>query len=378
MKRIGILGSTGSIGKGALQVIAHLKENLQVTALAAKSNIDLLEQQAKLFRPEIVAVWDEDKARELQKRIPNIPVLAGLEGLIAVATHSSVDLLLSAMSGFDGVLPTLKAIEAKKNVALANKEALVAAGKLVLELVALHGVDLIPVDSEHTAILQCLKGEDRAKIRRIILTASGGPFREIPNEKLSSISINDALAHPNYRMGPKVTIDSSTMMNKGLEMIETHYLYGVGIEQIEVVLHPEQLIHSMVEFNDRSIMAQMGEPNMLVPIQVALTHPEREEGILTPFDFTKAQSFRFAPWDQDKYRCLALAYDSLREGGSMPCFMNAANEVLVERFLTKEIGWLEISQKLETLMGDHLVALPKKYEDFAHIDREARLLAKRI
>lgn len=378
MKRIGILGSTGSIGKGALQVIAHLKENFQVTALAAKSNIDLLEQQAKLFRPEIVAVWDEAKARELQSRLPGIPVLAGLEGVIAVATHPSVDLLLSAMSSFDGVLPTLKAIEAKKNVALANKEALVAAGKLVLELVAMHGVELIPVDSEHTAILQCLKGEDRAKIRRIILTASGGPFREISNEKLSSISINDALAHPNYKMGPKVTIDSSTMMNKGLEMIETHYLYGVGIEQIEVVLHPEQLIHSMVEFNDRSIMAQMGEPNMLVPIQVALTHPDREEGILTPFDFTKAQSFRFAPWDQDKYRCLALAYDSLREGGSMPCFMNAANEVLVERFLTKEIGWLEISQKLETLMGDHSVALPKKYEDFAHIDREARLLAKRI
>lgn len=378
MKRIGILGSTGSIGRGALQVIQHLKDHLQVTALAAKSNIDLLEQQAKLFRPEIVAVWDEEKAKELQSRLPGVRVLGGLEGVCAVATHSSVELLLSAIAGFEGVLPTLRAIEAKKNIALANKEALVAAGKLVLELVKMHGVDLIPVDSEHTAILQCLKGEERDRIRRIILTASGGPFRDIATEQLGKISVTDALAHPNYRMGPKVTIDSSTMMNKGLEMIETHYLYGVAIDQIEVVIHPEQVIHSMVEFNDRSIMAQMGEPNMLVPIQVALTHPDRLEGILTPYDFTKAHSMRFAPWDQDKYRCLGLAYSSLREGGSMPCFMNAANEVLVERFLGKEIGWLDISQKLQTLMEKHQVATPQNYEDFASIDQLARHLAKRI
>lgn len=378
MKQIGILGSTGSIGKGALQVASHLKDKFQVTALAAKSNIDLLEQQAKLFRPEVVAVWDEDKARELQKKLPKVPVLAGLEGILAVATHPSVELLLSAMSSFDGVLPTLKAIEAKKTIALANKEALVAAGNLVMELVAQHGTTLIPVDSEHTAILQCLKGEERKNIRRIILTASGGPFREMPKEKLSQITISDALAHPNYRMGPKVMIDSSTMMNKGLEMIETHYLYGVAIDQIEVVIHPEQIIQSMVEFNDRSIMAQMGEPNMLVPIQVALTYPERCEGNLKPYDFTKAQTMRFAPWDADRCRCLELAYQSLREGGSMPCFMNGANEVLVERFLNKEIGWFEIGQKLATLMDDHQVADPKNYEDFASINGLARDLAKRI
>lgn len=378
MKRIGILGSTGSIGKGALQVIQHLKDKFQVTALAAKSHIDLLESQAKLFHPEVVAVWDEDKARELQKRLPGVTVLAGLEGVLAVATHSSVDLLLSSMSSFDGVLPTLKAIEAKKTIALANKEALVAAGDLVMQMVAENGIDLIPVDSEHTAILQCLKGEERKNIRRIILTASGGPFREMPKEKLAQISIADALAHPNYRMGPKVTVDSSTMMNKGLEMIETHYLYGVAVDQIEVVIHPEQVIHSMVEFNDRSIMAQMGEPNMLVPIQVALTYPERQEGILKPFDFTKAQTMRFAPWDADRCRCLALAYQSLREGGSMPCFMNGANEVLVDRFLSKEIGWFEISQKLEKLMEEHRVVTPKNYEDFASVNQLARDLAKRI
>ncbi|MBS0629737.1 MAG: 1-deoxy-D-xylulose-5-phosphate reductoisomerase [Verrucomicrobia bacterium] len=378
MKRIGILGSTGSIGKAALQVIQHLGDHLQVTALAAKSNIELLEQQARMFRPEIVAVWDEEKAKELQKRLPEIEVLGGLEGVSAVATHGSVDLLLSAIAGFEGVLPTLRAIEAKKNIALANKEALVAAGKLVLDLVKKHGVDLIPVDSEHTAILQCLKGEEEKKIRRIILTASGGPFRDIAGEKLKSITIADALAHPNYLMGPKVTIDSSTMMNKGLEMIETHYFYGVSIEQIEVVIHPEQIVHSMVEFSDRSIMAQMGEPNMLVPIQVALTHPDRMEGILTPFDFTQAHKMHFAPWDQDKYRCLKLAYYSLRVGGSMPCFMNAANEVLVGRFLGREIGWMDISQKLETLMEKHQVATPQNYEDFASIDLQARDLAKRI
>lgn len=378
MKRIGILGSTGSIGKGALQVIQHLKENFQVTALAAKSNIDLLEAQAKIFCPEIVAVWDKEKARELQKRLPAIPVLGGEEGVVAVATHSSVDLLLSAISGFEGVLPTLKALEAKKPIALANKEALVAAGKLVLELAEANGVEIIPVDSEHTAILQCLKGENRKDVRRIILTASGGPFREFTLGQLAHIDVGAALAHPNYRMGEKVTIDSSTMMNKGLEMIEAHYLYGTAVEQIEVVIHKEQVIHSMVEFIDGSIMAQMGEPDMLIPIQVALTHPERKKGILKPYDFTKGQTLNFAPWDRDKYLCLELAYLSLREGGSMPCFMNGANEVLVERFLRKEIGWLEISQKLATLMEDHRVAIPKKYEDLASIDDEARQLAKRI
>lgn len=378
MKRIGILGSTGSIGRGALQVALHLKDHFKVVALVAKSNIDLLEQQAKQFCPEIVAVWDENKAAELQKRLPDIPVLAGLEGVCAAAAHSSVDLLLSAIAGFDGVLPTLRAIEAKKNIALANKEALVSSGTLLLDLVKKHGVELIPVDSEHTAILQCLKGEERERVTRIILTASGGPFRDIAPEKLGQITVADALAHPNYRMGPKVTVDSSTMMNKGLEMIETHYLYGVSIDQIEVVIHHEQIIHSMVEFQDRSIMAQMGEPNMLVPIQVAMTYPDRLEGILKPFDFTKAVSMRFSPWDRNQYRCLGLAYCSIQEGRSMPCFMNAANEVLVERFLNREIGWLDIGRKLENLMENHQAQTLHNYEDFAGVDQLARHLARRI
>ncbi len=378
MKRIGILGSTGSIGKNALQVVQHLQDSFQVTALAVKSNIDLLEEQVRIFHPEVVAVWDEKKAMELQKRIPDTPVLAGDEGVIAVATHGSVDLLLSAMSGFEGVLPTLRAIEAKKDIALANKEVLVAAGRLVIELSSANGVSLIPVDSEHTAIFQCLKGEKSEEVRRIILTASGGPFREHSKEQLSGIGVKDALTHPNYTMGSKVTIDSSTLMNKGLEMIEAHYFYGTPVDQIDIVIHKEQIIHSMVEFIDGSIMAQMGEPDMLIPIQVALTHPDRAPGILKPFDFTKCEALHFKAWDADRFRCLELAYSAIREGGSMPCFMNAANETLVHRFLSGEIGWLEIGQKLESLMERHQVETPKHYAELASIDTEARQLAERI
>lgn len=374
-KRIGILGSTGSIGQKALIVAQHLPDELTVTALAAKSNIDLLEQQAKLFSPKVVAVWDEKKALELQKRIPRIPVLSGQEGICAISTHSDVDLLLSSIYGFEGVLPTLLALEAGKQVALANKEALVAGGILVTEASRKGGASLIPVDSEHTALFQCLVGEDRSTARRMILTASGGPFRTYSAEQLSRVGITDALKHPNYKMGAKVTIDSSTLMNKGLELIEAHFLYNMPIDQIEVVVHPEQVIHSMVEFCDGSIMAQMGEPDMLIPVQYALTYPERKRGILPPFDFTKFPALHFYPADTDRFRCLSLAYSSLRSGGSMPCFLNAANEVLVHRFLSKEIGWLDIGRKLEKLMEGHSVIQPKTYDDLVAIDGLARAKA---
>lgn len=378
MKRIGILGSTGSIGKNALRVIDHLPDTFQVSALVAKSSIDLLEEQARRYRPEVVAVWDKDKALELEKRLPGIPVLAGEEGVIAASCLASTDLLLSAVCGFEGVLPTLRAIEAKKTIALANKEALVAAGPLVTELAKKNGVELIPVDSEHTAIFQCLKGEKRENVRRIILTASGGPFRNHTKEQLASIDVNGALTHPNYTMGAKVTIDSSTLMNKGLEMIETHFFYETPIDQIEVVIHPEQVIHSMVEFVDLSIMAQMGEPDMLVPIQVALTHPERKGGILEPFDFSKLSALHFSQPDMERFRCLDLSYAALRAGGSMPCFMNAANEILVDRFLSEEIGWLAIGEKLETLMNRHEVDSLTGYEALSAIDMQARHLARTI
>lgn len=374
-RKIGILGSTGSIGRNALKVVGYLKDTLQVVALAAKSNIDLLEEQAKTFCPEVIAVWDKEKAIELQKRLPHIPVLGGEEGVIAVATHSSVELLLSAIFGFEGVLPTVRAIEAKKDIALANKEALVASGKFVTNLAARHGVKLIPVDSEHTALYQCLNGERHSDVRRMILTASGGPFRGYTREMLANINIEQALSHPNYSMGPKVTIDSSTLMNKGLEIIEAHFLYDIPIDQIEVIVHPEQVIHSMVEFVDGSILAQMGEPDMLIPIQYALTHPMRLKGELEPFDFTKYPSLHFMKADTDTFRCLNLAYNALREGGSMPCFMNAANEILVERFLKKEINWMDIAHKLEDLMQKHHVENPSQYEELLNIDTEARALA---
>jgi len=377
-KKIAILGSTGSIGKNALKVIDHTDQEFTVVALAAKSNIDLLEQQALCYRPQLVAVWDEAKARELQKRIPDIPVLAGEEGVVAAATHPDAELLLSAIFGFEGVLPTLKAIEAGKDVALANKEALVAAGKLVTRLAEKHGVKIIPVDSEHTAIFQCLNGENPSEVDRIILTASGGPFREYSKERLAGVGLSDALNHPNYAMGAKVTIDSSTLMNKGLEMIEAHFLYDVPLEKIDIVIHPQQVIHSMVEFVDRSILAQMGEPSMLPPIQYALTYPKRLPGMLKPFDFTKYPVLEFSKADTDRFRCLDLAYGALREGGSMPCFMNAANEILVQRFIQKEIGWLEIGTKLESLMEKHEVHTPGHYEDLTLIDTEARRLAHLI
>lgn len=376
MKRVGILGSTGSIGQSALKIIERFPEHFSVATLAAKGSIDAIEKQAKTFCPELVALWDEKKARELQSRIPDIPVLGGLEGVIAAATQQHVDLVLNAISGFEGVLPTLRALEVKKPVALANKEALVAAGHLVTNAARKNQVELIPVDSEHTAIFQCLKGEKLEEVRRIILTASGGPFRTFTQEELQAIDVDAALSHPNYSMGAKVTIDSSTLMNKGLEMIETHFFYDIPLEKIEVVIHPEQVIHSMVEFRDNSIMAQMGEPDMLIPIQVALSHPERHQGIGEPFDFTQLSTLHFSQPDNEKFRCLALSYSALRAGGSMPCFLNAANETLVQRFLDREIGWIEIGQKLETLLHSHTVAIPNSYDDLVEIDREARTLAR--
>ncbi|NGX45933.1 MAG: 1-deoxy-D-xylulose 5-phosphate reductoisomerase [Chlamydiae bacterium] len=372
IKKIGILGSTGSIGTKALAIARHLPDQLKVTAIAAKSNIDLLEEQAREFQPEVVAVWEKDKALELQKRLPSIPVLAGAEGMDALAVHECVDTLLVSINGAVAIEPTLKAIEARKAIALASKEVLVSAGKLVVERAKALDVSLVPVDSEHTALFQCLKGEKRADVGRLILTASGGPFREKKASEFASIGIEEALSHPNYTMGAKVTIDSSTLMNKGLEMIEAHHLYEVDVDQIEVVVHPEQYIHSMVEFVDGSIMAQLSEPDMLLPIQYALTYPERSSSALPPFDFQRALTWNFSPADTDRFRCLALAYAAAREGGSMPCFMSAANEQLVSRFLEGEISWLSIGQKLESLMEQHSTIHTLSLEALLAVDSMAR------
>lgn len=378
MKRIAILGSTGSIGTSTLQIARHLKDEFQITALAAKSNIDLLEQQALEFSPKLIAVYDTQKAIELQKRLPSIEVLAGMEGLEALASYSDVDFVVSAMTGTLGLAPTLAAIKAGKNIGLANKEALVSGGALVMSLARKHGVSLIPIDSEHSAIFQCLQGSKTSEVRRIILTSSGGPFRTYSQDKLHNITVEQALCHPTWKMGPKVTIDSSTLMNKGLEVIEAHWFFGVPVDQIEVIIHPQSIIHSMVEFIDSSMMAQMSVPNMMVPIQYAMTYPDRQQGLLQPYDFVKNSSLQFFQPDFENFRCLKLAYDAIRQGGTLPGYMNAANEVLVSRFLDRQIGWKDIALKLELLMCRHSIENITSIDDVLEVDHQARVEAKEI
>ena len=349
-RKIAILGSTGSIGKNALQVATHNKETIEIVGLAVKDNIDLLEKQIAEHSPRIVAVYNLEKAALLQKRVPHVQVVGGLEGLCEVAALSDVHTVVAAIVGAIGLLPTIEAIKAGKTIALANKEVLVSAGAYVMPLAKSHGVTLLPVDSEHNAVFQCLHQEDKKAIRRIILTSSGGPFRGWTIDQLREVSVEQALRHPNFSMGSKITIDSSTLMNKGLEVIEAYWLFGVPLESIEVLVHPQQKIHSMVEFIDGSILAEMCEPDMVVPIQYAMTYPDRVQGLLPPYDFVKNGRLDFHAPDTSTFRCLSLAYQALRAGGTMPCYMNAANEVLVHRFIQKEIPWIEIGVKLEELM----------------------------
>lgn len=379
MKRIAILGSTGSIGVSTLNVVRHLgPEKFEVVALAAHSQIDLLQQQAEEFNPALLAVYDKDAARELQRRLPQRKVVAGMEGIDEAAAYPSAEMVVSAMSGTVGLKPTLAAIQAGKDIALANKESLVSAGSLVMALVRQKGVRLLPIDSEHSALFQCLNGEDPKKVRRLILTASGGPFRNLDFGQLQSVTVDQALQHPTWRMGPKVTIDSSTLMNKGLEVIEAHWLFGLPLDQIQVVIHPQSLIHSLIEFVDGSMMAQVSEPSMILPIQYALTYPERLPGLLPPFDFLKNCTMQFFQPDREKFRCLDLAFQAARCGGTLPCYMNAANEVLVNRFIGRAISWPEIGQKLESLMTRHHVQKVAHLEDVVNTEIEARAHAIEI
>ncbi len=369
-KKIAVLGSTGSVGTKTLKVAAHL--GLEVVALAAKSNIDLLEAQIRKFHPKLVAVYEEGPAKILQKRLPSIPVLTGMDGLKAVAAFEEVQLTMLAMSGSEGILPAMAAIEAGKQIGLANKEILIAAGELIAHLAEEYRVDLIPVDSEHGALFQCLRGEKRSQVRRLILTASGGPFLHKTKEELSRVTLEEALAHPNFRMGPKSMIDSSTLLNKGLEMIEAKWLYGIDPQKIEAVIHPEQHIQSCVEFIDGSILAQLSEPDMLLPIQYALTYPERKVGMLPPYDFTKNRTLHFYPPDPERFRCLKVAIEAMIAGKSYPCFLNAANEVLVEKFLKKKISWIEIGEKLEKLISSHDPQNLLTLEAILEVDAKAR------
>lgn len=371
-KCLSILGSTGSIGQSTLKVIRHLKGRFKIGALAAHSRIDLLEEQCREFHPEIVAVYDGKAALSLKKKMPSLTVLSGIDGLKEVATFHQTQLVVSAISGTMGLLPTIDAICAGKDIALANKEVLVSGGSYVMKLVKEKKVKLLPVDSEHSALFQCLQGNTIESVNRLILTASGGPFRNYTGENLAAVSLEDALNHPNWKMGPKVTIDSSTLMNKGLEVIEASWLFNMPLEKIDVVVHPQSIIHSLVEYIDGSIMAQMGNPDMVLPIQYALTFPSRQAGLMKPFDFIQLGKLEFERPDLKRFRCLDLAFQAIKTGGSLACYMNAANEVLVNRFINREISWQQIAHGLETLMLRHSVRPLISIDGILDIDREAR------
>ncbi len=340
MKKVLILGSSGSIGVNTLNVLRKLPDQFEVTALTVNSQINLLEKQIKEFHPRLVVVNNESAAGELRKRLTgDCKILSGEEGLLHAAAELDYDILVGAMVGFAGLAPTIEAVKRGKRIALANKETLVAAGKLITDLAKKYSAEIIPVDSEHSAIYQCLTGENKDSIKKIILTASGGPFLNKNKEDLKNVTVKEALNHPNWKMGNKITVDSASMMNKGLEVIEAHWLFGVGKESIEVVIHPESIIHSMVEFVDGSIKAQLGLPDMKLPIQYALTYPERRQSDFPATSLPKIGTLTFFEPDFDKYECLSLAYRVLTEGGTAPCVLNAANEVAVEKFLKGKINF---------------------------------------
>jgi 1-deoxy-D-xylulose-5-phosphate reductoisomerase len=354
-KGLAVLGSTGSIGVNTLDVVASNPEQFSVVTLAAYGNVDMIEQQARLFKPRLVVLYDDEKAGMLKQRLQGtgIDVDSGLDGLCRAATYTDVDLVMSAVVGAIGLRPTLCAVEAGIDVALANKETLVMAGDLVIRRDVEGWGKVIPVDSEHNAIFQALHGHQRADLRRILLTASGGPFREWSKEAMDQASIAEALKHPNWKMGPKITIDSATMMNKGLEVIEAYQLFGASLDQIQVVIHPQSIIHSMVEFHDGSVLAQLGIPDMRVPISYALAYPDRLPNVLPSLDLFAVQSLNFYPPDFERFPCLRLAFDAARLGGTMPAVLNAANEIAVQAFLNGQIGFLSIPIVIEWTMTRH-------------------------
>ena len=371
MKKIGILGSTGSIGTQTLEVVRNNRD-IQVTALAAGSNIDLLEQQIREFKPGLAAVWSKEKADDLRIRVRDLPVrvVSGMNGLMEAATKGDVQILVTAVVGMIGIRPTIAAIKAGKDIALANKETLVTAGHIIMPLIRSYHVRLLPVDSEHSAIFQCLNGERENRISRILLTASGGPFRGKTREEMKDIQVEDALKHPNWSMGRKISIDSSTMVNKGLEVMEAHWLFDVSMDEVEVVVQPQSIIHSMVEFEDGAVIAQLGTPDMKLPIQYALYYPQRRYLPGERLDFSKLTEIRFEKPDLENFRGLALAYEAGRTGGSMPTAFNAANEKAVSLFLNRRISYLEITDIIEGAMREHRFISDPGLEEILETEQE--------
>ena len=356
MKKIAILGSTGSIGTQTLEV-ARNNGDLEIVSLAAGSNIKKLEEQIREFHPRLVAVWTEEKAKELRDAVKDldVKVVSGMDGLIRVCTLPETEIVVTAIVGMIGIVPTIAAMKAGKDIALANKETLVTAGHIIIPLAKETGVKILPVDSEHSAIFQCLNGENRSQLKKILLTASGGPFRGRKLEDLKNIQVEDALKHPNWAMGRKITIDSSTLVNKGLEMMEAKWLFGVEPKDIQIVVQPKSIIHSMVEFVDGAVIAQLGTPDMKLPIQYALYYPERRFLPGDRLDFWKLQEITFEKPDMETFRGLKLAFDAAAAGGSMPTVYNAANERAVAKFLDRKIAYLQIPEIIETCMGHHIV-----------------------
>jgi 1-deoxy-D-xylulose-5-phosphate reductoisomerase len=379
MKRIAILGSSGSIGTQALDVIKAHSDQFKLVAMAVGSNIECAIEQVNMFKPAIVSVGSKQLAEELKLHIPSeTKVTYGPEGLLEVATHSEVDVLLTAVVGSVGLAPTLAAIKTKKNIAIANKETLVSAGQIVMETAKQNNVSILPVDSEHSAIFQCLQGERIDQVDEITLTASGGSFRDKSRAELKGVTVRDALNHPNWSMGSKITIDSASMMNKGFEVIEAYWLFQIPYDKINVILHQESIIHSMVRFKDQSIMAQLGSPDMRVPIQYALSYPDRIQSHSKRLDLVEVGKLHFRELDFKRYPCLQMAYDAGREGGTMPTVLNAANEIAVSRFLQSEISFLQIENIIYKMLEQHNTINHPSLEEIFETDLWAREVARSI
>jgi len=380
MKNIALLGATGSIGVSALKVARAHPEEYKIVALSAGRNGDLLLDQIKIFRPAAVALLDESVAARVRSRLPaeNAPkIFSGVDGFVRLATLEGVDTVVSAMTGAAGLVPTYEAIKAGKNVALANKETMVMAGPLVMAEARTRGVTILPIDSEHSAILQSLQGHPRGDLKRVILTASGGPFRDLSLDEMRQVTAAQALKHPNWEMGPKITIDSATLMNKGLEVIEARWLFDLEMDQIDILIHPQSIVHSMVEYRDGSIIGQMGIPDMTLPISYALSYPRHLGNDLPPLDLEKIGDLSFRKPDMIRFRCLGLALEAATTGGSMPAVLNGANEIAVDAFLRGTIGFLEIPELIEKTMDAHTHSPVETIEAVLAADRWARDTARR-
>lgn len=375
-RKIAILGSTGSIGTQALDVVREHPDQFEIYTLTANNQADLLIKQAREFEPEVVVIANESKYEQVKEALADLPikVWAGSEAIAQVVESQPIDMVLTAMVGYSGLKPTIAAIKAGKAIALANKETLVVAGELITSLAMEHRVPILPVDSEHSAIFQCLNGE-RSPIEKILLTASGGPFRNHSIDQLKTVTKNEALKHPNWNMGAKVTIDSASLMNKGFEMIEAKWLFDVEPDQVEVVVHPQSIIHSMVQFEDSSVIAQLGVPDMRLPIQYALRYPKRLKSSFERLDIFKIGSMTFEQPDIKRFRNLAYAFEAIRTRGNMPCILNAANEIVVSSFLKDKVGFLEMSDIIEQTMSKTSFIPSPSYDDYVETDTEARHIA---